>query len=476
MGAGLRVRLRRVLVGDGRGVIEPRWGTPRDDRYETNGERVAELALRFGVEMFEWQRLVADAALEKDDTGRYRYRTVGANVGRQNGKTLLAALRIALELDEPGRHVAFTAQDRHNAKGHWQEHCSLIQHSGMPIKRMIRGSGSEKLEMENGSTYSIFTPTGTGARGMTLDLVIIDECLSHDFSLLGAVEPTMATRPNGQLWLLSNAGDMSSTLLNHYRQLGHAETPDPAQRLAWFEWAPHEERFDPGDPAVWREAIPTIDEDAGVFEDAVAQAAATQPADVFAKEWLNVWASTSAVAVIDPAKWEACQTGLVPPPAGLTFGLDVSSDRDRATIAVSGQTQGRQIVEIIDSREGVGWVHDRVIQLCRDHRATIVIDGGATAAGSFIAPLEQDGVKVVIAKTRDYANACGMFYDATEAGMVGHPGDERLSAAVAVAGRRKLGDTWAWQRRADADMTPLVAATLAHWAAVTVRAPKPAVL
>jgi hypothetical protein len=40
-----------------------------------------------------------------------------------------------------------------------------------------------------------------------------------------------------------------------------------------------------------------------------------------------------------------------------------------------------------------------------------------------------------------------------------------LSAALAGAGKRPLGDAWAWDRRGTSvDISPLVAATLARWA------------
>jgi hypothetical protein len=48
---------------------------------------------------------------------------------------------------------------------------------------------------------------------------------------------------------------------------------------------------------------------------------------------------------------------------------------------------------------------------------------------------------------------------------VSHRGDYRLTDAVLGARRRSVGDAWVWDRRGNADITPLVAATLARWAA-----------
>ena len=365
------------------------------------------------------------------------------------------------------------------ARSKFWELSEMLEASDLPVKRVWRGSGQERVTMQNGSTFSIFTPSDRGPRGLTLSLVVLDEALAHDYAILSAIQPTMATVPSAQMWLMSNAGGEESTLLQHYRQLGHALADDPngpnPARLAWFEWSPAQDRFDPADPEVWRQAIPTLDEDRGVTLEAVEQASASLPADVFSREMLNVWASTRASAVIDADHWEACASPLPLPPAGLVFGLDVARDRDRATIVACGQTQGRMCIEVVDSRDGVGWVQERLVQLTRQHRASVVIDGGTTAAGAFIATLAAEDVPVVTAKLRDYVNGCGLFFDAIEAGTLAHANELELNDAVRVAGRRKLSDAWAWQRRADVDMTPLVAATLAHWAAVTVRAPTPAI-
>ena len=80
---------------------------------------VAEL---LGYSLFEWQRYVCDVGLEKNTYGQYKYRTVAAQVSRQSGKSKLIETRIAYELLQPKRHVAYTAQDRNMAKVKWEEH------------------------------------------------------------------------------------------------------------------------------------------------------------------------------------------------------------------------------------------------------------------------------------------------------------------------------------------------------------------
>ena len=103
-----------------------RWATERNPDRLTHGAQLAKVAEQLGFELFEWQRQVADVALELDTEGNYHYRTVGVTVGRQNGKTALAAIRAALELLKPGTVTIYTAQDRNLARLRFDEHVELI--------------------------------------------------------------------------------------------------------------------------------------------------------------------------------------------------------------------------------------------------------------------------------------------------------------------------------------------------------------
>jgi hypothetical protein len=66
-----------------------------------------------------------------------------------------------------------------------------------------------------------------------------------------------------------------------------------------------------------------------------------------------------------------------------------------------------------------------------------------------------------------------MLYDAVDQGTVRHLGTAELQSALKGAGRRPLGDRWAWSRRSSAvDISPLVSVTLAWWGTETIEPPK----
>ena len=452
--------------------VAPRWGTERSDA-KSKGELLSKVASALGFDLFKWQQYVADVSLETNDQGNLKYKTVSVLVGRQNGKTALACARIAYQLLYPKQIVAFTAQDRSMAKNKWLEHVELILSSTLAnrVSRVAYANGSECLYMENGSQYRIVTPNRKGARGLTLDLVLIDEGLTHTMEVISALQPTLATRTNGQLWILSNAGDENSTMLSHYRNLGHQETTEET-RLAYFEWGPHEDKFDPLSTEVWHQAIPTLSEAGGVNLEAVAEAAQTTPPDLFSREWLNVWQSLESTQVIDLPTWEALEKPDILVGDNLCLGVDVAPNRDYATIGACSKQGAWYPVEIIDHRATVGWVHDRIVELCKKWKCPVVIDGGGPA-GNLIINLEREGIQVIAIGMRDFARSCTSFYDGVQEGTVAHLGDRILQDAVLGASRRNLAESWAWARRSEIPITPLVSVTLARWGVVAAHSPIP---
>ena len=440
-----------------------RWATPRNLDRDTHGPALEQVANLLGFELFEWQKEVAYTALELDEKGRYCHRSCGVTVGRQNGKTTLLLFRIALELLKPNSIVIYTSQDRNSARKKWEEFCEILYSTPFSkrIKRQIRANGQEELTCNNNSRFLIVTPNATGARGLTVDLAIIDEALAADLRLVSAIQPTMATKESAQLWITSNAGGPYSTLLQHYRKLGHEDSP----ALSWHEWTPYKDDFDIYDENVWHEAIPTLEEKNGVTLTAVKEAVQTTDPMIFAQEWLNVWPSLVTQTVIEPAKWAALARQDIQIQNWMVFGVDVSPDRDRASIGAAGLNGAFTALEVIESESRIGWLKDRILQLHEKYNMPFVIDSGA-AASSLIGELEELNINIVPINMRQYGQACGSFYDACEQETIAHLGDGRLDEAIAGATKRKLGEQWAWSRNSNVDITPLVACTIARFALI----------
>lgn len=176
--------------------------------------------------------------------------------------------------------------------------------------------------------------------------------------------------------------------------------------------------------------------------------------------------STDVGGVIDIDDWAALTDEHSVPLDPVCFALDAPPDRSSATISAAGfREDGIAHVEITDANPGTGWVVARAKELLKHQPLAFVVDRRGPAA-SLLHELKEAGVPVEEIGSNEYANACGLLYDLVDQERLRHLGTGELNAAVRVAKTRDLGDAWAWSRkRSKADISPLVAATLALWGA-----------
>lgn len=448
--------------------VVPRYGTPRRPERPTRGHILGMVAGLLGWSLFPWQRYTGDVSLEYDPISKLpQYRTVGLSVSRQNGKTTLVLVRIAAQLIVPRSTVAYTAQDRNIARFKWAEYVDVLLDTPFAdrVEHVSRNNGSEGLHMTNGSQFVIVTPGEKAGRSMSIDLGIIDEAAQHkDLKLVGALNPTMIARPQAQLWLLSNAGTFDSVLWRHYTDLGRGEVDNPLSSLCWLEWSADEDA-DVLDRVAWREANPSLDLPGGPSSVALADAALSLPADVFRREHLNVWSDIAQMTGIDAVTWSACRDDDLVVGSKLALGIDFTPERDRGALVAVGDVDGRTPIEVVEHTSDLERLVSRTVEVATSTGATVIVDRGSPAA-SILPALERADVAVRLISLPDFVRACGDFHDAAITGRLAHRGDYRLHDAVAGASKRKVGDSWSWKRRGGADISPLVAATLARWGVV----------
>jgi hypothetical protein len=431
-----------------------------------------------GWPFFDWQNDVVDVAGEYHPISKIPlYRTVGVGVARQNGKTTLVCSRIARQLIPPRQTVAYTAQDRGLAKTKWDEHVDLLMTTpfAQRVARVDRTNHREMLVMDNGSRYLPVTPNSRKAgRSLSIDLAVIDEAHAHeDMGVVSAIAPAMAARAHAQIWLLSNAGDLRSVLWRHYTDIGRLEVDNPASSMCWFEYAADPDA-DVYDHQAWSDANPSLGQPGGVLETALSDGALTMDRSTFLREHLNVWTEANTITGIDAVTWAACRRDDLVPVVPVAFGLDFTPERDRGALAVAGMTGSGDItaIELLESGSDLDRIVMRAAEVANQWNGLITLDRGSPAASAIPAleRLTSDDKgrhKVRLIPLTDLVRACGDFHDAAVHARLSHRGDYRLSDAVTAATKRRVGESWAWARRANADISPLVAATLARWGLIT---------
>jgi hypothetical protein len=425
-----------------------------------------------------WQRHVADVALEVDpDTGLLVYREVNLTVPRQSGKTLLLLCAMVHRAQAFGKRqrILYTAQTRNDARKKWEdEHVQVLEHSPLrPLFTVRKSNGSESIRWRNGSMHGITSSTEKAGHGDTLDMGVIDEAFAQeDARLEQGLRPTMITRPQPQLWVVSTAGTRKSVYLRKKVDTGRARCElGLTDSVAYFEWsAPGGEAgVDPGDPATWRSCMPALGHT--VTEAAIRAEFEGMDLAEFRRAYLNQWPDDAPEEwlVISRAAWDGQLDPASEPTDPVAFAIDANPERSAAAILMAGERpDGGRHVETVDHLPGLSWVVERMGTLVRRWSpCRVVLDPGGPA-GSLLADLERElkdtGVEVTKATVRDAAHAAQAFYDAVKERTLTHLDDAPLAAALAGAQKREIGDMWLWARKGlSVDICPLVAGSLALW-------------
>ena len=486
----------------------PRFATPRNFDRPTWGPEIGEVAKRLGAPLMPWQQYVADVSYEYDpDTLLLFYGEDDVTVPRQSGKTTYIRAKKVHRSTVMARRYgpqrsAYYAQTRLAARRKLERDFAPalrgsrsfheVPHSrARPTKatewRLSLNNGSEAIEFGNGSLWGIDAPSRTGGHGDTLDDADIDEAFAHqDDTVEGSVRPAQATRINAKLGVFSTAGDVLSKYLYRKVLAGRAacESGDHGS-VAYFEWSAADDA-DPGDPAVWWGCMPalgiTITEDFIRGEWERAQRKGPEGVDTFRRAYLNQWPEVPVLTddvqfrVLPASAWHACERVGHKPTGTLRYAIDVDTNakgEEWCAVACSDGVH-LELVTPPHAPTGTDWLISEVVKK-RAVVGEVVIDRNGPA-GKLIDGLVAAGIPVKVVKPADFTQASMQMLDAVVTEQVRHIDQPRLNKAVAGAARRDVGDgAWRFSRKlSPTDISPLVACTLARWAACsTVPVPNP---
>ncbi len=462
------------------GNTEPRlWSPPLREltRDTTRGfEAITFAEDILGITLHPWQKWLLVHALELREDGSYRFRTVLVLVARQNGKTtLVQVLALWRMFVDRSPLVIGTAQNLDLAEEAWQGAVDIAQ--GVPelageIQHVDRTNGKKQLRLVSGERYKVATASRRGGRGLTGDLVVLDELREHqNWAAWGAVTKTTMARTAAQIWGLSNAGDRESVVLHALRTRavdvleGRGRADDDGS-LGIFEWSAVPE-CDIADPVGWSAGNPSLGHPNGVSVAAIRSALATDPEPVFRTEVLCQWVDSVEAPVLDPAIWYGLGVGVQEMWAPV-LAVEVALDRSTATVGACWWQDGRPHMEIVEERPGVDWVHHRILELAARYEGSKVVLDGGTEAAALAEPLEAAGLEVEALTTARRVAACGAFHDHATNGTLSHNDDPAFADALVAARWKDVGDGARVfsRRKSRGDIAALYAGVLALWGLV----------
>lgn len=468
------------------GRPEPRIGTqplrPLTPETSLGFECIEFAETVLDIKLLPWQRwwlIHAFETIGPADDGMFRYKTIITLVGRQCGKTTLLKI-VSLWLMFMGRVrlVLGAAQSLDIARESWAGAVD-IANSDKDMREQVefirRANGEQEMRLSNGARYRITAATRSAGRGLSVDLLILDELREHrDWSAWSALSKTTVARPNGLRVAISNAGDDNSVVLNQLRETAIAES---SETVGIFEWsAPDGAEID-DDEAV-AQGTPGVGHT--ISWEAIDSQRATDPPAVFRTE-VMCQRVESLDQPVSPAAWSNAADARLSMEAQrgrVHLCLDVAPDGAHCTIAASALGEdGRARVVIAWSGTAVADMRKALPDLISEIKPRSIgyFPGGPAAA--FMADFENlKHVRKTAIRSGDVAAVCQGFAEQVVAGALRHNGDPLLTAHVLGSSRLPSGDGWRFARKGGNADAAYAAAGAVHMARTVKSAGKPRIV
>jgi len=332
------------------------------------------------------------------------------------------------------------------------------------VREVRRTNGQEAVELHNGGSVEFIARTKSSGRGYSADVLLLDEAQELTDEELEAIQPTISASANPQTFLMGTppADGKPAAVWRRYRAAGVAGT-DP--KLCWVEYGAGSQD-DPADRGVQARSNPGAPESIGwetIDDEHEGMSAAG-----FGRERLGIWSEgADDGGLISMDLWASLHAPGATIAGPVTWAVEVAEDRSCAVIAAAGTGAGGVVVDVVDYRPGAAWVAARMAELTGRHVTSAVLLRPGGPAGALLPELVQAGVRVESVGQQEYAQACGKLYDLVTSVPPGvrHLDQGALNTSVAGARKRSSGDAFTWDMRRTLDISPLVAVSLAAWAA-----------
>lgn len=455
----------------------------------TFGDLAAQVGVDLGLPPDEEQQWLLDTIYAEVAPERPASFEVAVVAPRQNIKTSTFGIAALADLFVFGveRHL-WTAHHGDTLAKTFADFRSWIKSNPDYDEQVQFYEGHQDMSIvhrETGATIDFQSRTGKAGRGLTgVKRITLDEALYLEPKHIGAVYPTMLTRPGAQVRIASSAGLVESEQLRRIRDRGRRGKD---ARLAYVEYgAPRRGCLSPFCTHEYgvAEGCALDDRDLWWFancalwpgrigEDSLQDMRESMPPEEFMREFLSWWEDPAGgAAAFGEGMWARAsgedRPKALPPQA---LALAVSYELTHGAIAAAAVTPGDVAYgKPLEHGPGIRWMVQRAKDLQGELALPVVVDGKGPAA-VLLPDLEEAGVRVVEATLAEAQDACADLYERVrdaQSPRYRHASWPELDRAVEHAQRRDVGDRWLWGRKQSTDdICALEAVTLAVWAAAS---------
>lgn len=467
----------------------------------------SDLAIGFfkdiGFNLLQWQKLQMQLMLAVvfiGDFVRVAAKSICFSVPRQNGKSFacrLYAIWCAVVL---GKKVLYSAhngktcrkffkmlEDLFTNKQRYPDFYNSVALDGRGHQRINRQRGEEGIYFKNGGYIEFITRTNSGARGDSVDVLIIDEAQEYTSAMQEAIKPCLSAGGAGDSQTIyigtpitpTCHGDVWANLHNK----AHSDNPG---NTWWIEWGYDGEidykitadelfelawKYNPGMGGI-------------LNSDDIRDEAETMSIDGFFRERLGWWSRSSAADnVFSIDEWNST---LVKTPPNLkelnhiiTYGIKISpDDREIAlSVAIRWVDEHKRKNVYVELREvrpkdkGTKWIVDFLTQR-KSSTAFVLIDGrnGADKLRTDLIDAGFPKVAVKVAETSEAIDSTSLLKDLNTESLLFHCPSKVLDDSAVKAQKRLIGNSGGYgYADGGGDSTPLSSAALAVYAAYTTK-------
>ncbi|MDU0365732.1 hypothetical protein RWH45_00815 [Microbacterium sp. KSW4-17] len=381
-------------------------------------------------------------------------------VGRQNGKTAIAAVLAAYwmyldagrwpqQLPEQDFIIVGAAQKLDVAMKPWKQVRRWggpddeklgIAHDLRPELQKLTYpprtvNGDVDIRTKGGGMY--MPRTFEGARGHSAARLLLDELRQqYDYEGWSAIEKSVNAMYDSLLVAFSNAGTSRSVVLRDVLDIATEDVDDPDAEWFLAEWSADPKAFAQANPSAGHLPGMTI---AGLMRTA----AKAKNKRVERIEVLGQWVTSLVVPFLDTEEWHASADPLLLDEDGdiestgsriadgsrMVMGIDVHREKrnTRTSIGVAGyRDDGRVHLEVIAQRTGKTWVVNHAKAIRAKTGITQVALQTRGADSDLVQPLKDAGFDIVYISATTLLLAAGRIRDRVREDKIRHRGQGPL--------------------------------------------------
>lgn len=441
------------------------------DRFRPIVEVVWRIA--FGYLPEAWQHSLLRAVLEvfpegHARAGQLRYRQVLISLGRQNGKSEVAAVLAVIGLlRSADALVVGIASSVDQANLIYKRVFSAIVRNPRLAARFTV-SGTRGIRSHAGGSYSVKPSRSAALQGIPIDLGLVDELHLLRAAVWADLVNGTGGRPDALVVGITTAGDDGSELLLRlYGLAADAIAADPdGNRFGAFVWEAPDDGIPEGDAEFLRwlqHANPSLASGRLDAEVAVSDARSLPPADVLRYRG-NRFLRGVASPFLEPTKWavRARPAGAAwPEGTRPVFSYERTPDWRFGSIVATTKTKDGKI-----STELVASLAEPTLE--RFVAAAVKLNRHAPLAHAMDSyqlrdlgnELKRRGMTVRMGSQADAINAASLLYAKVARGELEHAGDALLASQIPHAIRKNIGEGFKIVRTGAVEVDAVIATAL----------------